>query len=66
MIVPCSFNLIDICEFCISKPILGGQTLAGISNEYVSRRFFLGAIISRPALTLVAGLVLWIHCAHVV
>ena len=50
---------------CILNSVLGGQTLAGMSTEYLSRKFFLGMIISGPAIT-AAGLVLWVHRAHVV
>jgi purine-cytosine permease-like protein len=66
VIVPCVFNLIGVCGFCVLNSILGGQTLAGISDEYLSRKFFLGVIISGPALTLAAGLVLWVRCAYMV
>ena len=66
MIVPCVFNLIGMCGFCILSSILGRQTLASIANGYLSRKCFLGVMVSGPALTLAAGLVLWIHCVHVV
>ncbi|KAF9048223.1 hypothetical protein BDZ89DRAFT_1057799 [Hymenopellis radicata] len=39
VIVPCIFNLIGMCGFCILNCILGGQTLASVAGGHLSWRY---------------------------
>lgn len=36
VVLPCIFNLIGMCGFSILNSILGGQTLAAVSNDNLS------------------------------
>lgn len=36
VIIPCIFNMIGMCGFSILNSILGGQTLAAVSNDNLS------------------------------
>ena len=41
VILPCIFNLIGMCGFCILNSILGGQTLAAVADNNLSWTYVL-------------------------
>lgn len=49
VIIPCLLNLIGMCGFCILNCILGGQTLASVSNGNLSWRYRLPTFLMKPS-----------------